>query len=204
MLNQRLRDAFDEELAEVASQPGVELVAGGTAAAGAPDLCATVVAVDSGDFASSSLLQQEHFGPLAVVVRCHDLAEILELVGALPGSLTATIHAERHEAAEVAELVDALRVKAGRLIWNGYPTGVAVTDAMQHGGPWPATTFPAHTSVGSAAIKRFLRPVTYQDYPPALLPPALRDENPLGLLRLVDGQWSTTAVESAAPPAPGA
>ncbi len=77
--------------------------------------------------------------------------------------------------------------KAGRVVWNGFPTGVAVTAAQHHGGPYPATTFPAHTSVGTAAITRFLRAVAFQDAPQELLPPELRDDNPLGLLRQVDG-----------------
>jgi NADP-dependent aldehyde dehydrogenase len=87
----------------------------------------------------------------------------------------------------------ALREKVGRLIWNGYPTGVAVVPAMQHGGPYPATTAPGHTSVGLTAVRRFLRPVAYQNAPEWLLPPALRDANPLHIRRLVNGTWTDTA-----------
>ena len=135
-------------------------------------------------------LASEHFGPFAVVVRCASDAERLELVRGLHGNLTATLHAEASEVLGLAGLVAELREKVGRLIWNGYPTGVAVTHAMVHGGPYPATTLPLHTSVGTAAIKRFLRPVAYQSYPAELLPPELQEGNPLRIMRLVDGAWS--------------
>jgi NADP-dependent aldehyde dehydrogenase len=105
----------------------------------------------------------------------------------LHGNLTATVHAGRSEEVDIARLLDLLREKAGRLIWNGFPTGVEVVHAMQHGGPYPATTAPATTSVGMMAIKRFLRPVAYQNMPDALLPPALQDANPSGIWRIVDG-----------------
>jgi hypothetical protein len=94
----------------------------------------------------------------------------------------------------VAALERVLRERAGRLIYGGFPTGVAVTHAMHHGGPYPATTFPAHTSVGSTAIRRWLRPVAYQGVPDDLLPAALQDANPLGLRRLVNGEWTDAAV----------
>ena len=120
--------------------------------------------------------------------------EALEAASALGGTLTATVHAEDHEWPEVEPLVRALRDRAGRLVWNGWPTGVAVSRAMHHGGPFPATTQAAHTSVGATAIRRFLRPVVYQDYPAALLPAALRDENPLDLVRRVDGEFTREAL----------
>jgi NADP-dependent aldehyde dehydrogenase len=91
-------------------------------------------------------------------------------------------------------LASVLSDKAGRIVWNGFPTGVAVTWAMQHGGPYPSTTSPGHTSVGATAIRRFLRPVAYQNAPDALLPEALRRANPLGIQRLVDGRWTKEPV----------
>ncbi len=108
--------------------------------------------------------------------------------------MTATIHPEEDEAAAVAPLVRLLRDRSGRLVWNGWPTGVAVSRAMHHGGPFPATTHAAHTSVGGTAIRRFLRPVVYQDYPATLLPVALQDTNPLGLLRRIDGEFTRSPV----------
>jgi len=118
-------------------------------------------------------------------------AELLKVARGLHGNLTATLHAEESDQEGVGDLARELREKVGRLIWNGYPTGVAVTHAMIHGGPYPATTVPLHTSVGTAAIKRFLRPVAFQSYPAALLPPELRDDNPLGIMRFVNGSWTT-------------
>jgi NADP-dependent aldehyde dehydrogenase len=150
---------------------------------------ATVIEVSGETFLEKPELREEYFGPFAVIVRYESLVQLSELVRSLAGNLTAKLHAEPQETTEVADLVDALREKVGRLVWNGYPTGVAVTHSMVHGGPYPATTPPWHTSVGSAAIKRFMRPVAYQSYPAELLPLALRDDNPLGILRMEDGKW---------------
>jgi NADP-dependent aldehyde dehydrogenase len=153
-----------------------------------------VVAVSADDFLATAALQEEHFGPFTLVVRCAP-ARMREVAAALEGSLTATIHADPGDDEWAQALADTLRDRAGRLVWNGYPTGVAVVAAMHHGGPYPACSSPLHTSVGTAAIDRFLRPVAYQNLPDALLPEALRDANPLGILRRVDGRVTREAVE---------
>jgi NADP-dependent aldehyde dehydrogenase len=116
---------------------------------------------------------------------------------ALEGQLTATIHGEPEELARHAELVKLLERRAGRLIFNGYPTGVEVSPAMQHGGPYPATTSSSTTSVGTAAISRFARPVAFQGFPDAALPPELRSDNPRGIWRLVDGEMTRAGFEGA-------
>jgi NADP-dependent aldehyde dehydrogenase len=116
------------------------------------------------------------------------MADLSSSLDALPGSLTVAVHAENDDVAALGPIVARLRDKAGRVVFDGWPTGVAVTWSMQHGGPWPATTSSLHTSVGATAIRRFLRPVTYQDAPPALLPEALRDDNPWRMPRRVDGR----------------
>ena len=139
-------------------------------------------------------LQIEHFGPVTLFVLCDDSADLRATVNALEGNLTATVHAEAGELADIGELLHQLREKAGRVIWNGFPTGVAVVPAMQHGGPYPATTAPGTTSVGTNAIYRFMRPIAFQNVPDALLPPALQDANPLGILRLVDGVYTDGAI----------
>ena len=108
----------------------------------------------------------------------------------LKGHLTATIHGTAEDLAEYADLVQILTTKVGRLVFNGFPTGVEVTSAMVHGGPYPATTAPLSTSVGTGAIYRFVRPVCFQDFPESALPDALKDSNPLGIGRLVDGVYS--------------
>ncbi|GLW97998.1 aldehyde dehydrogenase (NADP(+)) [Microtetraspora sp. NBRC 16547] len=144
---------------------------------------ATLLADDK----AAELLLEECFGPLTVVLTYEDEDELVATLSATPGNLTATLHSEPGEEELAARLVSVLRDRAGRLVFNGYPTGVAVAWAQQHGGPYPSATEPATTSVGTAAIFRFLRPVAYQDTPPALLPEALRDDNPLGVPRHVDG-----------------
>jgi len=127
-------------------------------------------------------LLEECFGPTSMVVTYSSWIEVLDLARSLPGQLTATVHAEEADAS-VGELLRVLQDVAGRILWNGWPTGVSVTWAMHHGGPYPATTSPMYTSVGVSAIERFLRPVAFQSVPDALLPAALRDANPLGVPR---------------------
>ncbi|MGC4008556.1 MAG: aldehyde dehydrogenase (NADP(+)) [Pseudomonas sp.] len=140
------------------------------------------------------LLQEEVFGPTTIVVEVADEAELRRALDGLHGQLTATLIAEPEDLSRFAALVPLLERKAGRLLINGYPTGVEVSDAMVHGGPYPATSDARGTSVGSLAIDRFLRPVCYQNYPDALLPEALKDANPLGIARLVDGETTRNAV----------
>jgi NADP-dependent aldehyde dehydrogenase len=118
-----------------------------------------------------------------------DRAEMLHFAASMTGHLTATIHGTPADLAEYAELVDILSIKVGRVIINGFPTGVEVSHAMIHGGPYPATTDSRSTSVGTAAIFRFTRPVCYQGFPAELLPEALQTDNPLNIWRLVDGEW---------------
>ncbi|AJX33457.1 aldehyde dehydrogenase (NADP(+)) [Burkholderia oklahomensis] len=140
-------------------------------------------------FIAQSALHDEIFGATALLVRCRDAAELRAVAEALDGQLTATLHLDAGDAPLARALLPVLERKAGRIVANGWPTGVEVCDAMVHGGPWPATTDARATSVGTAAIERFLRPVCYQDLPAELLPPALRDDNPLRLRRLIDGNW---------------
>ncbi len=144
------------------------------------------ILVDAPDFvASSEDFLAECFGPLTVVVRYADEAELNAAIGELEGSLTATIQHAPDE--DVAALTTALSGIAGRVVFNGWPTGVAIAWAQHHGGSWPATTASVHTSVGATAIRRFLTPVAYQDAPASALPLELRDGNPLGIPRRVDG-----------------
>ncbi|MDQ4053887.1 MAG: aldehyde dehydrogenase (NADP(+)) [Actinomycetota bacterium] len=196
MLVARIAEASRDGQAALAEVPGVRTIA--TVPPGDESGLlggALLVATDLATLLDHRAeLLSECFGPTSVVVEYDDQAAAVEAASALTGSLTATIHAEDDEAAAVAPLVRVLRDRAGRLVWNGWPTGVAVSRAMHHGGPFPATTLSAHTSVGGTAIRRFHRPVVYQDYPAALLPSALQDDNPLGLLRRVDGEFTRGAV----------
>ncbi len=148
----------------------------------------TVFQTTGEQFIRDESLQNEHFGPVAIFVTCPTPDVLFEAVESLHGNLTATVHSEAEETGFTGELFSRLREKAGRLIWNGFPTGVEVVYAMQHGGPYPATTAPQTTSVGMTAIKRFMRPVAFQDLPDSLLPDALQDANPLNIWRVVDNQ----------------
>lgn len=142
----------------------------------------------------AELLQEEVFGPATVVVEVADRAELLAALQGLRGQLTATLVGEPTELEQCADLVAVLEQKVGRVLINGYPTGVEVCDAMVHGGPWPATSDTRGTSVGTLAIDRFLRPVCYQNFPDSLLPDALKNRNPLGLTRLVNGEKTVQAL----------
>lgn len=129
-------------------------------------------------------LLSEVFGPFTLLVRYQDDAELLEALDAMEPGLTTTVHSE--PADELDELLPRMEALAGRVIFGGWPTGVAVTWSQHHGGPWPATTS-QHTSVGATAMRRFQRPIVYQDAPERALPDALLEANPLGIPRRVDG-----------------
>ncbi|MGH8868238.1 MAG: aldehyde dehydrogenase (NADP(+)) [Actinomycetes bacterium] len=197
MLNERIHAGHHATRAELAGRPGIRVLVDGEDGAGqegiaaAPTLLTTTASALLED---SEALLTECFGPTALVVEYASGDELLAVADALEGNLTATVHGEDGESDEVAPLWRALRDRAGRLLWNGWPTGVAVTWAMQHGGPWPATTASLHTSVGMTATRRFLRPVAYQGTPEPLLPRALRDRNALGLPRRVNGTVTTEDV----------
>jgi len=201
MLLPRIAEAHRAGQAALTDVPGVRTVAAvGPAAGSDASGGALLVATDvPGLLEHRDALLSECFGPTSVIVEYDDLDQVVATVRTLPGQLTATVHAEHDEVDQVGPVVRALRDRAGRLVWNGWPTGVTVSRAMHHGGPFPATTHAAHTSVGATAIRRFLRPVVYQDCPAALLPPTLRDENPLGVLRRLDGRFTGDPVATKVP-----
>ncbi|MCD5342503.1 aldehyde dehydrogenase (NADP(+)) [Arthrobacter sp. AK04] len=185
LLSPKLREGFDQALAGLAGSDGVEvLVPGDQAEAPRPTVLATTAEAVR---ANPALLEQEMFGPATLLIRYRPGTDLAELATLLEGQLTATLQAEPEE--ELSALVTVLRERAGRLLWNAWPTGVTVSYAQQHGGPYPATTAAGTTSVGTAAVGRFLRPVAYDSFPEPQLPPALRDANPWGITRRVDGVW---------------
>jgi len=150
--------------------------------------------IDAADLLSNPELATEVFGPSALVIRYDSREQLMELAGSIEGQLTATLHGTEADLAAFADLIAILERKAGRLIVNGFPTGVEVCHAMVHGGPYPATSDSRATSVGTYSIYRFVRPVCYQDFPQASLPEELKDGNPLGIMRLIDGQLTRDAV----------
>lgn len=178
-----------------AYQQGVEAQAAQTRVLGRgkpssePNRCqAGLFSVTAQAFLADESLQGEIFGSASTLVRCRDEAELLALTAALEGQLTATLHLDSEDKPLAARLLPELELKAGRILVNGWPTGVEVCHAMVHGGPYPATSDSRTTSVGTLAIRRFLRPVCYQDLPAELLPEAIADGNPLQIWRRVDGQ----------------
>ncbi|MFE7751407.1 aldehyde dehydrogenase (NADP(+)) [Streptomyces sp. NPDC057428] len=190
MLDHRMRDAFVHGVAERAALPDVEAPV--TPGAGGEHTVSpgflTVPAQRLAQEGPHDALLEECFGPVTVVARYDSADEITSVLSRLPGNLTATLHIATEEAdGSAAALLAELTPLAGRVLVNGWPTGVAVAPAQHHGGPYPATTSTS-TSVGATAIERWLRPVSYQTTPEALLPPELREDNPLGLPRRVDGR----------------
>jgi 2,5-dioxopentanoate dehydrogenase len=157
----------------------------------------TVFATDAEGFIARREMHEEVFGPFTLLVAARSFTELEEALKCLDGQLTATIHATPADLAESSDLLRILERKAGRLIINAFPTGVEVCPSMNHGGPYPATTDVRFTSVGTAAIQRWVRPVSYQGFPPDLLPAELRNENPRNLLRIVDGTLTRDPVEKA-------
>lgn len=148
----------------------------------------SVGVVSGAVFLKNKTLHQEVFGPFSLVVTCKNKAELKRVIEKLEGQLTATLMAEAADLKNNKDIIQAISEKCGRLIVNNVPTGVEVTHAMQHGGPYPATTDSRFTSVGTSAILRFVRPLCFQNYPNDLLPDALKEANPLGIWRKVNGE----------------
>ncbi|BDZ54089.1 aldehyde dehydrogenase (NADP(+)) [Agromyces marinus] len=184
LLNERIAASFDEIRDRVTAGGTVDVLAQGVVEPGAGFTAApTVLATTAAELTAEAT--EEVFGPLIVIVRYREDAEIVRALDAVPDSLTATVHSEASDAGAVAALVRELAPRVGRLVFDGYPTGVRVSWGQHHGGPWPSTNS-QHTSVGVSAIRRFLRPLAWQDAPEALLPAELRDGYE-GIPRRVDG-----------------
>ena len=153
----------------------------------ATEAAAALFETDAESFLKQETLRQELFGPSTVIVSAGTPSELEAIARTMEGSLTATVHATPQDISEYRGLISVLETKVGRLLFNGYPTGVEVAPAMNHGGPYPATADPKFTSVGTAAIYRFVRPICYQNAPPEVLPAELLDGNPRGIWRMFDG-----------------
>lgn len=174
MLNERISDGYTQSLEALASRDGVEVARRNPGSAGEPDvvlLRTTAEAVRS----DPSLIATEVFGPASLVIAYRSPEEVEAALAEFEGTLTGTVQAGDADDAVGLRMLDLLARYAGRVIWNQWPTGVTVSDAQQHGGPWPASTAPTTTSVGTAAIRRFRRPVAFQNVPGTALPPELRD-----------------------------
>jgi NADP-dependent aldehyde dehydrogenase len=188
MLTPGIRKAFVANTTTRAQQSGVRVLAQGNAAS----LCSAAPVwfeTEALGFLGNKSLAEEIFGPSSLVVWCKDRTEMLKVAAHVEGSLTATLHVGAAEAKEQGDLIEVLATKAGRLVFNGYPTGVEVSHAIVHGGPYPATSDGGRTtSVGTRALGRWARPVCYQGFADGLLPLELQNANPLGVARMVNGQ----------------
>ena len=153
-----------------------------------------ITTVDGKSFLENKTLHQEVFGPFSMVVQCEDSNELTTVISNLEGQLTGTLIAEDNEASNYPELIDALQNRVGRIIYNGVPTGVEVCPSMVHGGPYPASTDSRFTAVGIDSIKRWARPFSYQDWPNELLPSELKNDNPLGISRLVNNKQTLSKI----------
>ena len=190
MLHKGMAENFRKLKTEFLSQKGVEEVEALQGAGGNALVGAAVARVSGKDFCANPALQQEVFGPFTLMVACSDRKELLQAARMFEGQLTASVLGEPDEIREEPELLDVLKDKVGRLLFNGVPTGVEVCASMHHGGPYPATTDARFTSVGTDAVLRWVRPISFQNTPRELLPPVLRDENPEKILRLVNGEFT--------------
>ena len=189
MLNPGIFKNYVERRANALAQEPVEALAVAEKEAMFNQGVATLATVDASSFLQNRLLHQEVFGPYSLLVKCTDLDEMREVARQLEGQLTTTVLAGDDDLAQAGELLADIRERCGRLILNGVPTGVEVTAAMHHGGPYPATTDSRFTSVGEDAIKRFSRPLAFQNWPEQFLPDELKDENPMRIGRWVDSVY---------------
>jgi alpha-ketoglutaric semialdehyde dehydrogenase len=194
MLTENIHRAFNKGTAEMEKNEGVRLFAKSSASENGRTATPQAFTTTAQAFLADAALGEEVFGPSSIHITTKNKEEILQIARSLKGQLTATIWGNQQDLNDYNDLQAILEDKAGRLIINAMPTGVEVANAMVHGGPFPATTNSASTSVGAAAIYRFTRPVCFQGFPQAALPDALKNDNPLGIMRQVDGKFTTATI----------
>ncbi|MEN7549490.1 aldehyde dehydrogenase (NADP(+)) [Rapidithrix thailandica] len=193
MLTPQIQKNYQAHLEKALHQNGIDVIASasGTSNPQKSEAQPVIASTEAKVFLNNPTLHEEVFGPYTLLIQCNDTTEMQQVADALQGQLTVTVMAEAEELGETQQtLVTTLEEKTGRLIFNGVPTGVEVCPSMHHGGPYPATTDSRFTSVGTSAIKRFARPLSFQNTPEAILPEALRNQNTQDIWRLVNGEWS--------------
>jgi NADP-dependent aldehyde dehydrogenase len=190
MLHAGIHGAFQQGVARLAAIDGVAPAAASSTPANTQrhEAACQIFTADAQLFQQRPEFAEEVFGPASVVFQCESIDQMYDAARRLDGNLTATLHGTERELLEHAGLVRILERKVGRIIFNGFPTGLEICPAMHHGGPYPATTHSHFTSIGQAAIYRFTRPVSYQNFPDSALPAELKDANPRKMRRLVDGE----------------
>ena len=189
MLTSYIQEAYHAGVDKLAGTKGVRTLLQGARPGKGCNAPAYLFETSAATFLGDHSLEEEVFGPSTLAVTVDGKEQLLKVARQLGGHLTATVHATEKDLEDYTELISILEQKVGRIIVNGYPTGVEVTHAMVHGGPYPATTDSRSTSVGTDAIKRFARPVCYQNFPQSLLPSELKNGNPLKIWRMVNGKW---------------
>lgn len=194
MLHHGIAEAFKKNKEKALGEKGVELIAQSAQAENEKQGIPAVATVSGANFLENKVLHQEVFGPYSLVIRCADMAEMTQVAKQLDGQLTATLMGTDEDISENSVLVGYIQNICGRMILNGVPTGVEVCLSQQHGGPFPASTDSRFGAVGADAIKRFARPLAYQDWSNALLPDEIKNENPLGIWRTVNDKLTMDSV----------
>jgi len=194
MLHPNIIGAYESNRQKAVTQDGLQVVADYPTDVQANYARQTVTTVEGKTFLENATLHQEVFGPYSIVVQCGDIDQLEQIISKLEGQLTGTIIAEESELSNYPGVVNALQNRVGRLIYNGVPTGVEVCPSMHHGGPYPSSTDSRFTAVGIHSIKRWVRPISYQDWPDNLLPNELKNSNPLGISRLVDNIHTNSSI----------
>lgn len=193
MLHEGIFKSFEKNKSIAIEQPDVELIA--SVHTESTEGSAAVIKTSAKNFINNPVLSEEVFGPFGIVVECETEEELMEIARHLKGQLTITIAATREDVRANSALITVLKDKCGRLLFNGMPTGVEVVYGMQHGGPFPSTTDSRFTSVGPDAVKRFVRPISFQNWPDEFLPDELKNENPLQISRMVDGIMNSESLK---------
>ncbi|AUC82538.1 aldehyde dehydrogenase (NADP(+)) [Lacinutrix sp. Bg11-31] len=194
MLHPNIANAYNKNKEKALSQKGITVTAKYDENVAANFSKQTLTTVSGATFLENTTLHQEVFGPYSIVVQCENIEQLETLILKLEGQLTATVIADNNEASNYPKIISALQNRVGRIIFNGVPTGVEVCASMMHGGPYPSSTDSRFTAVGVDSIKRWVRPFSYQDWPNHLLPDALKNENPLGVYRIIDGLKTTNKI----------
>jgi NADP-dependent aldehyde dehydrogenase len=194
MLHPGISKSFYLKRTHALAQPSVNLVAQSTTEQPINMGVPTLATVDAKSFESNPALLEEVFGPYSLLVEADTMDELKNAVAKIPGQLTCTIIGDENELVQHRDFIELVMERAGRVIINGVPTGVEVCPSMHHGGPFPSTTDSRFTSVGTDAIKRFVRPVSFQNFPESLLPIELKNNNPLSINRLVNGKWNSEII----------
>jgi NADP-dependent aldehyde dehydrogenase len=190
LLTKNIQTSLNYGMEQIQKQKGVSLLAKNEVCNSFAGSNNAIFTVSAEEFIGNPLLQEELFGPVSLIVVCDNKIQISQVASVLHGQLTATIHTQMNDVEFVQDLTNQLTNIAGRVLFNSYPTGVEVCRSMVHGGTYPATTDSRSTSVGTQAIYRFTRPVCFQDTPQNILPKALKNDNPLSIYRMIDGQFT--------------